>query len=111
MAIDGKTVRGAKSEDGSQVHLLSAFLPRQGVTLGQRPVGGRTNEIPEAHTLLAPLDLEGKVVTADAMHTQKKLAKFLVEEKEATYCFTVKENTPTLLQDIADLQLSESFPP
>ncbi|MCD6153605.1 MAG: transposase, partial [Syntrophobacterales bacterium] len=47
-------------------------------------------------TRLEPLDLKGKAVTADAMHTQRKLARFLVEDKHADYYFTVKDNQRSL---------------
>jgi hypothetical protein len=46
-AVDGKTVRGALREDGSQVHLLAAVDHDSGVVLGQRAVAAKTNEIPE----------------------------------------------------------------
>ena len=59
--------------------------------------------------LLEPLDITGKTITADALLTQRKLAKYLIDHN-AHYVFTVKENQPTLRQDIADLQL-EAFPP
>jgi hypothetical protein len=111
IGIDGKTVRGARRSDGSQVHLLSAFLHQEGLTIAQREVSSKTNEIPEAKPLLAPLDLQGKIVTADALHTQKGLARFLVEDKQADYCFTVKDNQPNLKEDIAYLGLNEDFPP
>lgn len=111
VAFDGKTLRGARSEEGSQVHLLSAFLHQQGITLAQQTVESKSNEIPAAQPLLEPLNLAGKVVTADALHTQKELAHFLVEDKKAHYLFTVKDNQPTLKQDIADLDLTEAFPP
>jgi hypothetical protein len=111
MSIDGKTVRGAHRLDGSQVHLLSAFLHQEGLTIAQREVSSKTNEIPEAKPLLAPLDLRGKIVTADALHTQKNLARFLVEDKQADYCFTVKDNQASLKEDIAYLGLNEGFPP
>lgn len=91
IGIDGKTVRGARRADGRQVHLLSAFLHQECLTIAQREVSSKTNEIPEAKPLLAPLDLRGKVVTADALHTQKELARFLVEDKQTDYCMTVKE--------------------
>jgi hypothetical protein len=45
------------------------------------------------------------------MHTQRDLATWLVEKKQADYCFVVKDNQPTLAQDIATLQLTEGFPP
>ena len=111
IGIDGKTIRGARRADGSQVHLLSAFLHQEGLTIAQREVSSKTNEIPEAKPLLAPLDLRGKIVTADALHTHKELAQFLVEDKQADYCFTVKDNQASLKEDIAYLGLNEGFPP
>jgi len=110
IAIDGKTLKGARREDGTQVHLLSAFLQTQGVTVAQKEVGAKTNEIPELRDLLAPLHIEGQVVSADALHTQRETARFLVEDKKADYIFTVKDNQGTVLDDIAALDW-ESFPP
>jgi len=110
LSVDGKTLRGARDAGGAAPHLLSAILHQEGVVVAQREVGEKTNEIPELPRLLAPLPLQGAVVTADAMHTQHETARYLVEEKQADYVFTVKDNQPTLKQDIADLQL-ESFPP
>jgi predicted transposase YbfD/YdcC len=49
-------------------------------------------------------------VTADALHTQQETARYLVEDKKADYLFIVKDNQPTLRQDIAALEL-KSFPP
>jgi hypothetical protein len=111
IALDGKALRGALGPEGQPVHLLGAVLHGEGVVVAQREVGNKTNEIPEAPALLDPLDLAGTVVTADALHTQKKLARFLVGEKKADYVLTVKDNQPTLKQDIAELFESESFPP
>jgi len=110
VSVDGKTVRGARRPDGSQLHLLSAFLQRSGVTVAQREVGAKTNEIPELKPMLQELDLEGRVVTADALHTQKDTARFIVEDKKADFVFTVKDNQPTLREDIALLEES-AFPP
>lgn len=110
VAVDGKTVRSARRPDGSRMQLLSAFLHQQGVTVAQVEVGPHTNEIPEVTRLLAPLDLAGRVVTADALHTQQETARYLVEAKQADYVFTVKDNQPTLKQDIAALGL-DAVPP
>ncbi len=60
--------------------------------------------------LLDPLTLAGRVVTADALHTQTETARYLVCDKEAHYVFTVKDNQPTLKADIAGLH-REAFPP
>ena len=122
IAIDGKTARGARRKDNTSVHLLSAFLhqqgvqspqntsPLQGVTIAQIEVNQKTNEIPELARLLAPMNIQGRVITADAMHTQKATARFIVEEKSADYLFTVKKNQKTLHADIATLG-DEGFSP
>ncbi len=111
IGIDGKTLKGARRPDGTKVHLLSAFIHQQGITIAQKEVDVKSNEIPTAIPLLKPLDLKGKVITADALHTQKTLARFLVQEKQADYCFTVKDNQANLKEDIAYLGLNEAFPP
>jgi len=110
VAVDGKSLRRAVREDGSRVHLLSAFLQDQGVTVAQREIPAKTNEIPEIKPLLAPLALNGRVVTADALHTQRETARFLVEDKHAHYLLTVKENQPTLYADLQALTPAH-FPP
>ncbi|KWT91890.1 hypothetical protein [Candidatus Magnetominusculus xianensis] len=87
LAIDGKTVKGA--------HLLSAFFHHEGITIALSTGGG---EIPGVKQLLKDVDISGMTVTADALHTQRKTAEFLVKEKEAHYFFTVKDNQSTLKQ-------------
>lgn len=111
VGIDGKTLRGARQPDGTKVHLLSAFVHQQGITIAQRQVPCKSNEIPSAKPLLEPLELEGKTITADSLHTQKELATFVVKKKKADYCFTVKDNQPQLKEDIALLFQGEAFPP
>lgn len=111
VAFDGKVLKGARHEDGSQVHLLSAIVHQQAITIAQKQIASKTNEIPTARPLLQPLDLKGKVVTGDAMHTQTDLARFVVEEKQADYLFTVKDNQLTLKDDIQTLKLTDNFPP
>jgi len=108
-AVDGKTLKGARTSNG-QVKLLSAFCPGAGAVLAQQEIPSTTNEIPVIKELLASVPLEGTVVTADAMHTQKATADYLVEEKRADYVFTVKDNQPSLLEAIEDLNLV-FFPP
>jgi hypothetical protein len=108
-AVDGKTLKGARTADG-QVKLLSAFCPGVGAVLAQQEIPSTTNEIPVIKELLASVPLEGSVVTADAMHTQKATAEFVVEDKKADYLFTVKDNQPSLMEAIEDLNLV-AFPP
>lgn len=110
VALDGKTLRGSRKGHTPAIHLLCALLQREGVVLGQMRVCDKTNEIPCAPMLLKPLPLEGAVVTADALHTQKETARFLVEEKKADYLFVAKDNQPTLRGDI-DLLNLRSLPP
>lgn len=110
VAVDGKTLRGSRGADGRGIHLMSVLVHKEGVVLGQRDVSHKTNEITQMKPLLDPLDLRGKVVTADALHTQIETARYLVEDKQADYVFTVKENQPQLLQDIAALDRG-SFSP
>ena len=70
-------------------------LPQQGDEEAKR-----TNEIKTAIPLLDAIDIQGKVITADALLTQRDLANYLVLERKAHYHFTVKGNQPTLLADI-----------
>lgn len=110
IAVDGKTLRGARQENGQKVHLLSAFLHQQKMVMAQCQVKSKTNEITTVGPLLNTLNLQGRVVTLDALHTQKDTARYLVEEKDADYLLTVKDNQSTLKQDIEDLRLVD-FPP
>ena len=110
VAVDGKTVRRGHQAGQPPPHLLSAILHQEAVVIGQIAVEEKTNEIPKLPELLEPLPLEGAVVTADALHTQQHTARYIVETKKADYLFIVKDNQPTLRQDIADLDL-KAFPP
>jgi len=110
LGVDGKTLRGSHARGQAAPHLLSAILHQDAVVVAQAAVPADTNEIPTLPRLLAPLPLAGTVVTADALHTQAETAQFLVAEKRADYVFTVKDNQPTLREDIAALRL-DAFPP
>jgi predicted transposase YbfD/YdcC len=78
--------------------------------VAQIEVGAKTNEIPELPRLLDPVDLTGRVVTVDALHTQLATARDLVEEKHAHYLMPVKENQHALRADLAALD-PEAFSP
>jgi len=95
IAIDGKTIRGARTRATSAPHLVAAFDHASGTVLGQLAVTAKSNEIPAVRTLLASFDLTGVVVTVDAMHTQTDTAQLIVEAG-GDYVFTVKGNQPTL---------------
>lgn len=74
IAIDGKTVRGARAGVQVAPHLVAALDHGLGVVLGQVQVAAKSNEIPALRTLLEAFDLVGAVITADAMHTQTATA-------------------------------------
>jgi hypothetical protein len=105
LAVDGKAVRGTRhaSSDGQAVHLLAALEQQAGVVLAQARVDGKTNEITQFAPLLEPLDLAGAVITADALHTQREHAKFLVKDKKAHYILVVKKNQPRLYAQLRNL--------
>lgn len=102
-ALDGKTARG--SADGLQkaVHLLSLMAHESGLTLAQMAVpngvADKTNEHKASLRLLKALVLEGRLITGDAIFCQRDLSAEVIQQ-EGHYLFFVKENQPTLLQDI-----------
>lgn len=109
IAIDGKTVRGARSSTTPAPHLIAALDHATGVVLGQNAVAAKSNEIPAVRDLLAgfdPADLHGCVITVDAMHTQVDTAKAILAAG-ADYVFTVKANRPTLLKALRALPWSK----
>lgn len=74
IAVDGRTVRGARGGDQAAPHLLAALDHATGTVLTQRKVADRSNEIPALPEPVEPLGLDGAVVTADAMRTQAATA-------------------------------------
>jgi hypothetical protein len=111
IAIDGKTVRGSHNGAQKAICLLSAVIHKEGVVFAQEQVDEKTNEIKHVKPLFENIDIEGSVVTADALHTQTDIADYLVEEKKADYLFTAKDNQPTLLEDIKALELKKTANP
>jgi len=101
VAIDGKTLRGARRPDGTAPHLVAAYDQASGAILGQRQVAAKTNEIPEARTLLGAVEVTGRLITLDALHTCEQTARSIVEDAKADYLLTVKANRPALLHAAA----------
>jgi hypothetical protein len=110
IAMDGKTLRGSGDGQDKPCHLLSAVLHGHGIVVAQRRVDEKTNEIKVVQPLLEDLNIEGAVVTADALHTQRHEAQYLVRDKKADYMFTVKGNQPTLEAQITEVEW-DAFPP
>jgi predicted transposase YbfD/YdcC len=107
VATDGKTLRGSGSPApeggaGAQRHLLAAFDHTHGVVLGQVDVDVKTNEVPMLPTLLDGLDLDGVVLTADALHAVRSHATYL-HGRGAHYILTVKPNQKALHAQLAAL--------
>lgn len=99
VAIDGKSLNSAHSKDTRPLHLISAFAVANGVTLGQRKVDGKSNEITAIPELLNLLDIAGCIITIDAMGCQTNIAESIVR-KGADYVLAVKGNQGYLHKDI-----------
>ena len=84
MALDGKTLRGSKKQGAPGTHLLAALAHHVGVTLSQHAVDDKTNEITAVETLLCQLVLEGRIVTMDALLTQRHVAQTIVDKGEGS---------------------------
>lgn len=102
VAIDGKTIRGAKSKGKkSPIHMVSAYACANNLVLGQVKTHEKSNEITAIPELLDILSIQGTVVTIDAMGCQTEIASKIIE-READYILAVKGNQEQLLQDIED---------
>jgi predicted transposase YbfD/YdcC len=104
VAIDGKTLRRSHDRKKGQtaLHLVSAWAVGCHLSLGQEAVAEKSNEITAIPKLLQLLDLEGALVTIDAMGCQKAIAE-KITDKKGDYVLTVKENQPTLYEQIERL--------
>src|SRR5450755_598526 len=95
VAVDGKTSRGARRADGTRVHLLGV-AEHGGRLLDHLEVDVKHNETSHFTELLEPVDLDGAVVTFDALHTVRANLDWLVTDKKAHYIAIVKRNQPLL---------------
>jgi hypothetical protein len=103
LTLDGKTLRGTIPAGQTRgVHLLAAFLPGEGWVMAQVEVGMKENEIPAAARVLKCLNLQGKIITGDALLAQRELSRQIVEA-QGNYVWTVKANQPQLCQDLETL--------
>jgi predicted transposase YbfD/YdcC len=101
VAVDGKTARRSFDRQGGRrpLHLVSAWAVEQRLVLGQHKVAGDSNEIEALPELLALLALDGRIVTADAMHCQKATARTILQRGGA-YVLALKGNQPALFEDV-----------
>ena len=102
IAIDGKTLRGAKANGKkSPVHMVSAWADKSNLVLGQIRVNEKSNEITAIPELLDTLLIQGNIITIDAMGTQTNIADKIIKNG-ADYILAVKGNQETLLEEIKD---------
>lgn len=97
--IDGKTLRRSHGKDKSAIHMVSAWANKAGLTLGQVKVDDKSNEITAIPELLELLEIQGCIVTIDAMGTQKTIAERICEGG-ADYLLALKGNQSTLKEDV-----------
>jgi len=108
IAIDGKSLNGSRTEKNDNVYVISAFASQAKLVLSQHSVDGKGNEIKAIPQLLDMLELEGAIVTIDAIGAQKKIVDKIVEEK-ADFVISLKGNQGNLHNDvIASFQESKS---
>jgi predicted transposase YbfD/YdcC len=102
-ALDGKALRGMrkKDEEGSE-YLLSVYDVEHAKVMSQVEVGRKENEITKAPRALRLVEISQKVITGDAMHTQRGLTAQIIEA-QADYVLPVKENQPQLYKTIQSL--------
>lgn len=102
IAIDGKTVRGSHDGFKRPVHILSAFIADTKMVIGHLKVGEKTNEISMLPDLLQIIDIEGAIVSLDAMGCQRTICNTILERK-GDYLISLKGNQCNLARDTKEL--------
>ncbi len=105
IALDGKVMRGAWTDENDKVTLFSAMLHREAVTIAQVRVPDGTNEITQVSALLNAAGLpdgEPALVTIDAAHTQRETAEIIGQKPGMDYLMTVKGNQPSLQREVLE---------
>ena len=101
VAIDGKALRRALDAGEAIPYIVSAWASQNGLALGQVKVDDKSNEITAIPELLRILDLQGCIVTLDAMGCQKEIAAQIVDKK-ADYVLALKGNHATVHEEIQE---------
>jgi len=102
IAIDGKSLRGSKKHDETMKHLVSAFACEGEILLGYVPTPDKSNEIKAIPELLDWIDVNGALVSIDAMGCQYEIGNKIVE-KGGDYLLALKENQPNLHNDVVEV--------
>jgi hypothetical protein len=100
LALDGKTLRGIHGENIPGVHLVAAYAHQAQAVLAQLRTGGKGQELAAAEQLLDQLPLAGRLVTGDALLTQRPVAERIVA-RGGDYVLPVKDNQPSLRAELA----------
>jgi len=104
ICIDGKTIRTASKFSGSPIHLLSAYVCENYLSIGQVKTANHSNEITAIPELLKAFDLTGATITIDAIGCQKSIAK-LITDSHGHYILQVKDNQRTLREEVSEFLL------
>lgn len=99
IAIDGKEARGTKDKNKKPLHVVSAFSYERGLVLGQLACDEKSNEITAIPQLLEMLEINGCIITIDAMGTQTDIAEKIVN-RNADYILALKANQSSLYNDV-----------
>jgi len=110
ISFDGKTIcsTGKMSNYEKSLHILSAYLCESGLTIGQKTVDEKSNEIPAMRELIKLMDIRGSMVVADALHCQTETAAVIIENG-GDYLLNAKGNQETLENDIRDFVQNETL--
>jgi hypothetical protein len=108
VSVDGKELLNSQG-----LKVASAYSVIQGRWLGSAAIKADSNEIPAVQEVLRKIDLDGSLVTADALNTQSETARIVVQEKGGDYLFTVKGNQPGVAKEVRQLHsnLARAFSP
>ena len=101
ICVDGKAMRGTLQKNGRNPDIVSAYSASQGITLATEACEEKSNEITAVPALLDKIDIEGKVITADAMSFQKTIID-KIREKGGEFIIELKANQPSLRYGIED---------
>lgn len=103
VSLDGKAIRSTQkmSRNEKALHIVSAQIAEMGVTLASKSVDSKSNEIPAVQSLIQELNIEGCLVTADALNCQRETAELIVDGG-ADYLLDAKKNQSALMNEIKD---------
>lgn len=99
LALDGKSLRGIHGEELPGVHLVAAYAHGAQAVVAQLRTGGKGQELAAAKEVLRQVPLEGRLVTGDALLTQREVSEGIVQ-RGGDYLLPVKDNQPSLRADL-----------